>query len=64
MVKKIASWLGIKLTKDGVGKAAGKIVPILGGIVSGGLTYVTFKPMAKRLKNELAYASGLADRMK
>lgn len=64
IVKKIASWVGIKLTKDGVGKAAGKIVPILGGLVSGSLTYVTFKPMAKKLKNELALTSGLADKMK
>ena len=50
IIKKIAAWLGIKITKDSMGKAAGKIVPILGGIVSGSLTYITFKPMAKNLK--------------
>lgn len=64
IIKKIASWVGIKLTKDSVGKAAGKILPLLGGIVSGSLTYITFKPMAKKLKNELALCSGLADKLK
>lgn len=54
IVKKIASWLGIKLTKDSVGKAAGKVIPLLGAVVSGTLTYATFKPMANKLRKELA----------
>lgn len=53
IVKKIASYIGIKLTKDAVGKAAGKVIPLLGGIASGSMTYLTFKPMANRLKKEL-----------
>lgn len=54
IVKKVAYYIGIKLTKDGVGRAAGKIIPILGGLISGGLSYATFKPMAKKLKKELS----------
>lgn len=54
IVKKIAAWLGVKITKDSIGKAAGKIIPLLGAAVSGTLTYATFRPMAKKLKNELA----------
>lgn len=52
-VKKIAGWIGIKLTKDGVGKAAGKIIPLLGGVISGSLTYFSFKSMANKLRKEL-----------
>lgn len=54
IVKKIASWLGIKLTKDSVGKAVGKVIPLLGAVISGTLTYATFKPMANKLRKELA----------
>ena len=53
IVKQVAKWIGIKLTKDSFAKGLGKIVPILGGVISGGLTYVTFKPGAKKLKKTL-----------
>lgn len=46
IVKKVATTLGFKMTKDISAKGVSKIVPIVGGIVSGGLTYVTFKPCA------------------
>lgn len=49
IVKSLASYIGIKLTKDTAGKAIAKIVPILGGIVSGGITYVTLSKMSERL---------------
>lgn len=45
--------LGYNITKNSVGKAAGKAIPILGGVLSGGLSYVTFKPCCYRLKSEL-----------
>lgn len=50
---KIARWLGVKLTKEGFGKALGKVIPIVGGVISGGLTYAAFKPSCKRLQNKL-----------
>lgn len=53
IVKQIAKWLGVKLTKDQFGKAVSKIVPFVGGILSGGITVATFRPMANRLRNEL-----------
>ena len=53
IVKQVAKWIGIKLTKDSFAKGLGKFVPILGGVISGGLTYVTFRPGAKKLKNTL-----------
>ncbi len=50
IIKKIGAYLGIKITKDNVGKQVGKMIPILGGIISGSITYATFKPMAKKIK--------------
>ena len=42
--------LGIKLTEEAASKAVGKMMPVVGGVISGGLTYVTFKPSAQRLQ--------------
>ena len=53
VVKKVAQQLGIKMTKSTFAKGASKAVPILGGVISGGLTLATFPHMAKRLKNAL-----------
>ena len=54
IVKKIATMLGQRMTKDIFAKGVGKAVPILGGVVSGGLTLATFKPMAHRLQKHLS----------
>ncbi|MFU7515722.1 hypothetical protein [Clostridium sp. HCS.1] len=40
------------MTKDVFAKGISKVVPIVGGAVSGGLTYVTFKSCANKLKND------------
>lgn len=53
IVKQVAKWIGIKLTKDIFAKGVSKIVPIIGGVVSGSITYATFKPMSKKLQDEL-----------
>ena len=53
LVKQIAKWVGINLTKQSFSRGVSKLVPIVGGIVSGGLTYVTFKPQSKMLKDQL-----------
>jgi len=54
IVKKIASAIGVKMTKAVFAKGVGKVVPVVGAIASGTITYVLFKPMSKRLKNYLA----------
>ncbi|KJS11852.1 MAG: membrane protein [Peptococcaceae bacterium BRH_c8a] len=53
IVKKTAERLGVKMTKEIFAKGVGKVVPVVGGAISGGLTYLTFKPLAVRLKNYL-----------
>lgn len=54
IIKKTASIIGIKVTKDSFAKGVSKSVPILGGIVSGGITYMSMKPMGNRLSKVLS----------
>lgn len=52
-LKKVLSFLGVKMTKQTFSKAVTKAVPVVGGAISGGLTYVSFKPEAERLRRYL-----------
>lgn len=42
------------MTKDIFAKGVGKVIPILGGAISGGLTLATFKPMSHKLQKHLS----------
>ncbi|TMV49526.1 bacteriochlorophyll 4-vinyl reductase [Paenibacillus mesophilus] len=53
IIKKIAATVGIKVTKKTFAQGVSKVVPFVGGVVSGGLTYFTMKPMGNRLKKTL-----------
>jgi len=53
IVKKIAQILGVKMNKEIFAKSVGKVIPGLGAVLSGGITFVTFKPLAFRLKDYL-----------
>lgn len=54
IVKKIAALLGIKMTKEVFAKGVGKIIPVIGAVVSGGVTLAGFVPMARHLRDYLA----------
>ncbi|MBM9458447.1 hypothetical protein JK386_00855 [Nocardioides sp. zg-536] len=54
VVKKVGALVGRQITKKTVEKTITKTVPIIGGAVSGGITYVTFRPMCRRLADILA----------
>ena len=54
IVKKVCVLLGVKMTKDIFARGVSKAVPVIGAVISGGLTYVTFKPMSEKLKAYLA----------
>lgn len=51
IVKKIAQAVGIRMTKQIFAESVSKVVPVIGGVVTGGLSYVTFKPCAKKLQS-------------
>lgn len=53
LVKKVGALVGKQVTKKTVEKTITKAVPVLGGLVSGGLTYLTFRPMGHRLADAL-----------
>ena len=53
LIKQIAKWIGVSLTKTTFARGAAKVVPIIGGFVSAGVTAVTMRPMAQRLKKHL-----------
>ncbi|MFR6018400.1 MAG: hypothetical protein ACLUG9_12690 [Paraclostridium sordellii] len=58
IIKKIGAMIGVKVTKGSFAKGISKAVPILGGIVSGGITYVSMKPMGNRLSKVLSESTG------
>lgn len=49
LVKKIGGALGYTITKQTVGKTVTKVVPLIGGFISGGITYLTFNVMGNKL---------------
>ena len=57
ILKKIASSIGIKITKTTFAQGVSKAVPIIGGFISGGINFVSMKPMADRLNDTLDKAT-------
>lgn len=57
MVKQIGKAIGIKVTKSTVAKGVSKAIPIIGGVVSGGLNFASMMPMANRLQAALDSAN-------
>ncbi|WP_018547331.1 hypothetical protein [Streptomyces sp. LaPpAH-108] len=54
VVKKVASYLGVQLTKQTFARSVSKAIPVVGAVVSGGLTFATYRPMARKLKRHLS----------
>jgi hypothetical protein len=53
LVKSIVKFFGGRMTREVFGEVVAKAVPILGGIVSGGITFATLRPQGFRLANVL-----------
>ena len=53
VVKKVAAFIGVKMTKYVFAKGVSKIVPLIGAAVSRGITLGTYYPMAKKLEKYL-----------
>lgn len=60
IVKKIALMLGQKMTKDIFAKGVSKAVPVVGAVISGGLTLASFRPMAVKLKKHLSKLASMS----
>lgn len=53
IVKSVSKWFGIKMTKDVFAGFFKKTIPVIGGAIGGGLTFLTFKPCCDKLKLSL-----------
>lgn len=49
-VKSVAKWFGVKMTKEIFAGFFKKAIPVVGGVIGGGITLATFKPCCNRLK--------------
>ena len=53
IVKSVSSWFGKKMTKDVFAGFFKKSIPVIDGIVGGGITFFSFKPCCDNLKKSL-----------
>ena len=56
IVKSIAKAFSAKMTKEVFAKGVSKVIPVIGGVVSGGVTFATLMPMGTRLTDVLEEA--------
>ena len=53
VVKNIAKWFGVRMTKEVFAGFFKHAIPVIGGVIGGGLTYISFKPCCDKLKLSL-----------
>lgn len=53
IVKSVSKWFGVKMTKEVFAGFFKKAIPVVGGVVGGGITFATFKPCCDKLKKVL-----------
>lgn len=53
IIKKMSALIGVKMTKDTFAKGVSKMIPLAGGVISGGLTFASMTKMGNRLMNAL-----------
>jgi hypothetical protein len=54
LAEQIGKWIGIKITRESTARSLSKIIPLVGGVMSASISYVSMKTMARRLKEHLA----------
>lgn len=52
-VKKTLQYIGLNLTKKAFTQGFSKVLPVIGGVVSSGLTFMSLQSQSSRLKNHL-----------
>lgn len=57
ILKKIASFIGVSLTKKTFAQGVSKAVPVIGGVISGGINFASMMPMANKLNDTLEKAT-------
>lgn len=57
MIKKICSFVGYTLTKKTLASGVSKVVPVIGGVISGTINFASMMPMTKNLNDTLDKAT-------
>lgn len=50
IVKSVSKWFGVRMTKEIFSSFFEKAIPVVGGVIGGGITFLSFKPCCDRLK--------------
>lgn len=53
IVRNVAKWFGVKMTKAVFAGFFKKAIPVVGGVIGGGITFLSFKPCCEKLKKAL-----------
>ena len=53
VMKQCLRFIGINLTKKSFAQGVSKVIPVIGGVVSGGMTFVSLQSQSTRLKGHL-----------
>ena len=53
IVKSVSKWFGVRMTKEVFAGFFKKAIPVVGGVIGSGITYVSFKPCCDKLKSAL-----------
>lgn len=53
IVKSVAKWFNVRMTKEVFAGFFKNSIPVVGGVIGGGITYLSFKPCCDKLKNSL-----------
>ncbi|MGM9574594.1 MAG: hypothetical protein ACI3VE_01635 [Oscillospiraceae bacterium] len=53
IVKNVAKWFNVKMTKEVFAGFFKKSIPVVGGVIGGGITFLSFKPCCDKLKASL-----------
>ncbi len=53
IVKSVSKWFGVNMTKQVYAGFFKKAIPVVGGVIGGGITYLSFKPCCDKLQKSL-----------
>lgn len=53
IVKSVSKWFSVKMTKEVFAGFFKKAIPVVGGVIGGGITFLSFKPCCDKLKASL-----------
>ena len=53
LAKQVGRWIGVQVTKGSFSRALSRVIPVIGGFVSGSISFIMMKAMTKRLRNHL-----------